>query len=78
MTEYPGLSYGLSGVFHIWEGRSMNKNHEGYTDYTACEAVRRADRDRKRKRTGENSPFHLTYRLEEASGFAEAKNTVCR
>lgn len=28
----------------------MNKNHEGYADFTACEAIRRADRDRKRKR----------------------------
>ncbi len=55
----------------------MNKNHEGYTDYTACEAVRRADRDRKRKRAVD-SPLHLTYRLEEARGFAEARNTVCR
>jgi len=57
--------------------QSMNKNHEGYTDYTACEAVRRADRDRKRKRAVD-SPLHLTYRLEEAGGFAEARNTVCR
>ncbi len=56
----------------------MNKNHEGYTDYTACEAVRRADRGRKRKRTGENSPFHLIYRIEEARGFTEARNTVYR
>lgn len=55
----------------------MNKNHEGYTDYTACEAVRRADRGRKRKRAV-HSFRRLTYRLEEARGFAEARNTVCR
>lgn len=55
----------------------MNKNHEGYTDYTACEAVRRADRGRKRKRA-ENSALHLTYCIEEARGFAKARSTVCR
>lgn len=68
----------MSGVFHIPGVQGMNKNHEGYTDYTACEAVRRADRGRKRKRTGENSPFHLIYRIEEARGFTEARNTVYR
>ena len=56
----------------------MNKNHEGYTDFTACEAIRRADRDRERERTGENSLFRLTYRLEEARGFTKAKDTVRR
>lgn len=55
----------------------MNRNHEGYTDYTACEAVRRADRDRKQSRA-ENTALHFTYRLEEARGFTEARNTVCR
>lgn len=55
----------------------MNRNHEGYTDYTACKAIRRADRDRKRKRAGDTS-LHLTYRLERARGFAEARNTLCR
>lgn len=68
----------MSGVFHILEADGMNKNHEGYTDFTACEAIRRADRDRKRKRTGENNPFRLTYSLEKAKGFAEARNIVCR
>jgi len=55
----------------------MNKNHEGYTDYTACEAVRRADRDGRRKRAVSNT-LHLTYRLEDAKGFTEARNIVCR
>jgi len=55
----------------------MNKNHEGYTDYTACEAIRRADRDRKRKRAV-NSSLRLTYSLEKGKGFAEARNIVCR
>lgn len=58
----------------------MNKNHEGYTDYTACEAVRRAgiaENSAVLRNTNTTTP-NLTYRLEEARGFAEAKNTVRR
>lgn len=55
----------------------MNKNHEGYTDFTACEAIRRADRDRERKRAV-NTSLRLTYRLGKARGFTEARNTVRR
>ncbi len=44
----------------------IERNHEGYHDPTACRAIRRADRGRRRKKKG-----HLTYYLREAEGFQE-------
>lgn len=43
----------------------MNKNHEGYHDPTACEAIRRAEKQRKKKKNSSR----LTYRIGEAKGF---------
>ena len=43
----------------------MNKNHEGYHDPTACEAIRKAEKQRrKRKNSG-----RLTCRIGETKGF---------
>lgn len=42
----------------------MNKNHEGYHDPTACKAIRRADRSKKK---GVAKRDTLTYRLKEVS-----------
>lgn len=36
-----------------------NKNHEGYHDPTACEAIRRAERQRRRKKRSSR----LVYRI---------------
>lgn len=55
----------------------MNKNHEGYADFTACEAVRRADKARKHNR-GVYSLPGLTYRLEECGSFREAIKQMFR
>lgn len=51
----------------------MNKNHEGYTDYTASEAIRRADR---RRKPAKGEELHLVYRLEETDGFQEARKAI--
>lgn len=50
----------------------MNKNHEGYTDYTACEAVRRANKTYRYKGRTEKPP-KLTYRIAEVRAFQEVK-----
>lgn len=55
----------------------MNKNHEGYADFTACEAVRRADKARKRNREMYKLPG-LTYQLKECGSFKEAIKQMCR
>lgn len=43
------------------------RNHEGYHDPTACRAVRRADRIRRKM-----GRFHLTYQLKENRSFQKA------
>ena len=48
------------------------KNHEGYHDPTACEAVRRAHRGRRRARSGRPGAPSSGYMLKEARGFHEA------
>lgn len=67
---------------------SLSRNHEGYYDPTACIAIRRADRGK--RRIGENSVllFYrirnvrdkdiLTYQLKEAKGFHEAVKIIAR
>ena len=55
----------------------MNKNHEGYHDPTACEAVRRVRRF-KRKRKGVVKCDSLVYRLDEVPGFNQVKNLLLR
>lgn len=55
----------------------MNKNHEGYADFTACEAVRRADKARKSNRGIVTLP-RLTYCLEECGSFREAIKQMFR
>lgn len=47
----------------------MNKNHEGYYDPTACEAVRRANR--KQKKRHYKGWKRLTYKICEVSGFRQ-------
>lgn len=47
-----------------------DRNHEGYHDPTACGAVRRADRAKRRRVEGKSQ--HLIYRLGELRGFLEA------
>lgn len=49
-----------------------DRNHEGYHDPTACGAIRRAD---KRKRRGRKRPA-FALRLSEAPGFKEAKRAM--
>ncbi len=49
-----------------------DKNHEGYHDPTACEAVRRAHRGRRRARSGRPGAPSSGYMLKEARGFREA------
>lgn len=68
---------------------SLNKNHEGYLDMTACIAIRRADQSKKRIRGNTVPLFHrirnvkskdiLTYKLKELKVFQEAvcKMEVC-
>lgn len=55
----------------------MNKNHEGYTDFTACEAVRREDQAGKHNRGMYELPG-LTYRLKECGSFRDAVKQMCR
>lgn len=43
----------------------MNKNHEGYHDPTACEAIRRVEKQDKKKKNSDR----LTYRIGETKGF---------
>lgn len=43
----------------------MNKNHEGYYDPTACEAIRRVEKQRNKKKRSSR----LTYRIGETKGF---------
>lgn len=50
----------------------MNKNHEGYHDPTACEAIKCASRKPRRKKTRSDKSKPLMYRICEAHGFAEA------
>lgn len=50
-----------------------DRNHEGYHDPTACRAVIRADRARRRYAAGVQ---HLTYQLQEVRGFREASRIL--
>ena len=47
----------------------MNKNHEGYHDPTACEAVRRVSREQKRQVSDD---CHLYYKLADLRSFQAA------
>ena len=49
----------------------MNKNHEGYHDPTACEAIRKTGQKKNRKLRRRNKWNCLTYRLEEVPGFKQ-------
>lgn len=46
------------------------KNHEGYADKTAGEAIERVDRQNRRKK--EKTPECLTYQLGEVPAFIKA------
>lgn len=56
----------------------MNRNKEGYMDKTACEAIRRADKEACRYRKKKNSVPKLTYFIAEVSGFYEIVSTLQR
>lgn len=51
----------------------MNKNHEGYLDPTACKAIRRANRHKKK---GVAKRDTLTYHIGEAQGFDEIRKLL--
>lgn len=51
----------------------MNKNHEGYSDPTACKAIRRADRPKKKGTVKRDT---LTYHIGEAQGFDEIRKLL--
>lgn len=76
---YPRL---YTSIFIAWGifykgGVFMNRNHEGYIDKTASEAIRKADASpRKRKKKLWSS--HLTYFIAEVPGFYEAVNLLQR
>ena len=55
-----------------------DKNHEGDHDPTACEAVRRTHRGRRRARSGKPKAPGSGYMLKEARGFYEAVNAIMR
>lgn len=55
-----------------------DKNHEGYHDPTACEAVRRAHRGRRQARPGRQRAPGSGYILKEARGFQEAVKAIKR
>lgn len=48
----------------------MNKNHEGYSDPTACKAVRRVSKYKRKKKEASKQGV-LTYRLNEVPGFKQ-------
>lgn len=52
------------------------KNHEGYVDPTACEAIRRTSRYKFRKKEVKQNA--LTYRLCEVVGFADITKSLKR
>lgn len=45
----------------------LNRNHEGYHDPTAGEAIRRVEKQRRKKKNSSR----LTYRIGETKGFKE-------
>lgn len=55
---------------------ASNRNHEGYHDPTACEAIRRADRNRRGGVSPPHKGKHLTYKMRETRGFQEARRTI--
>lgn len=54
---------------------SLNRNHEGYHDPTACIAIRRADRRKNRVRRNTET---LTYQLRELPDFRKVKESIKR
>lgn len=49
----------------------MNKNHEGYNDPTACEAIRRVIKHKRKRRGVPQNGGILTYILKEVPGFKQ-------
>ena len=70
LGKCPGLVFEWSKAFYIW-GESMNKNHEGYRDPTACEAIRRVSRYKRKRRGSPRNGGNLTYKLKEVSGLKQ-------
>lgn len=54
---------------------SLNRNHEGYHDPTACIAIRRADRRKNRVR---RNAATLTYQMGEMQVFQRVKVSIQR
>lgn len=54
---------------------SLNRNHEGYHDPTACFAIRRVDRGKNRVR---RNIATLTYQLGEIPDFRKVKESIKR
>ncbi len=61
----------------LYGGDAMkDRNHEGYHDPTACEAVRRAHRHK--KESASRRTARTGYLLREVPGFQEVKRAVMR
>lgn len=54
----------------------MNRNHEGYKDLTACEAIRRASKNETKRRGKKVKSVHLTYMLSEVKSFADVVSKI--
>lgn len=55
---------------------ASNRNHEGYHDPTAYEAIRRAGRGRRGGVSPPHKGKHLTYKMRETRGFQEARRSI--
>lgn len=60
----------LSGDFYICEVIILNRNHEGYSDPTACEAIKRVDETDKKKSVRHDN---LTFYISELPGFRQLR-----
>lgn len=56
----------------------MNRNHEGYMDKTACEAIRRVVRKTRQHKKKKLWSVHLTYFIAEVPDFYETVNLLQR
>ena len=75
---YPRL---YTSIFIAWGifykgGVFMNRNHEGYHDPTACEAIRRASKNETKRRGKKVKSFQLTYMLSEVKSFADVVSKI--